>query len=450
MTKGEKKRAYPSIIGIKNEGSAIITALVVSTVLMVLCLSLLAVSYSLFLSTKDDTSGINYREMLYSSAEALEAEIIDKNNTDVTTGYLTADGTAKLNLELLNSVWKGFTQNGESYIQNPNCGEWLYYDPLATDDHGNLEKCSRYFQLKSIGSVKIVVQFYWQLPWSETSHKWDGTDQQKLGTVLHAIYRLYDNNYNTIVKTEKTYRLSAVISNSTGQNTGVTNAGNYTISFENGTGNKTGVLQQNDNVNSCFLPATIYDARDGDIIVPYVFFGSCNWYFDFELTKEYDTSKTLIENINTHGIVGNDITLYAHWTQLPLRIRFIDKDPDYTGPNNPGKCVLKTNILYNEHVPYNSILGDSTKWKYHPSESNNASGWYSLFSYSTVQSGSTYQTDLDVFAIYDEYYNGSGKNISQPQNVIPGYSMGRYNGDDSAGSSTSATYQFYWDRIVSE
>ena len=450
MTKGEKKRAYPSIIGIKNEGSAIITALVVSTVLMVLCLSLLAVSYSLFLSTKDDTSGINYREMLYSSAEALEAEIIDKNNTDVTTGNLAADGTAKLNLELLNSVWKGFTQNGESYIQNPNCGEWLYYDPLATDDHGNLEKCSRYFQLKSIGSVKIVVQFYWQLPWSETSHKWDGTDQQKLGTVLHAIYRLYDNNYNTIVKTEKTYRLSAELNNGTSQSTQVTNPGNYTVSFANGRGGIKGAYQANDDVNSCFLPETQYDVRENDVVNIVVYFGNCTWYFDDQYSKPYDKDKSLKDNMEAYNIQGYDITLYALWEKPPLRIRFIDKDPDYTGPNNPGKCILTINILYNEHVPYNSILGDSTKWKFHLQTNNSAAGWSSLYSYNTNQSGSTYQTDLDVFAIYPEYMNNGG-NIPHPETTVPGYVRGRYHGNDS-GSSTpiSITYDFYWERIFSE
>ncbi|MBO4510130.1 MAG: hypothetical protein J5718_02150, partial [Lachnospiraceae bacterium] len=439
------------------EGSAIITALVVSTVLMVLCLSLLAVSYSLFLSTKDDTSGINYREMLYSSAEALEAEIIDKNNTDVTTGNLAADGTAKLNLELLNSVWKGFTQNGESYIQNPNCGEWLYYDPLATDDHGNLEKCSRYFQLKSIGSVKIVVQFYWQLPWSETSRKWDGTDAQKIGSVLHAIYRLYDNNYNTIVKTEKTYILHAVIgggsgsgsNGGSGQNTGTTNAGNYTISFANGSNGIRGASTVNNSVNSCFLPETKYDVRANDVVNLYVIFGNCTWFFDDQYTKPYDSDKTLIENLNNYSIQGNDITLYALWEKPPRRVRFIDIDNNAPYPNNPGVCIYKTYVYFEEYVPYDSILGDPTRWKYHLKEGHGASGWTTLFGNNTDKSVVACKYDLDVFAIYPSYINNGG-NVPEPNTYVPGYFEGRFYGNDSVGSSTPVTYQFYWERIFSE
>jgi len=60
-----------------NRGSAIITGLVVSTVLMVLCLSLLLISYSLFIATAKSTSDLPNREMLYSAAEALEHELLD-------------------------------------------------------------------------------------------------------------------------------------------------------------------------------------------------------------------------------------------------------------------------------------------------------------------------------------------------------------------------------------
>ena len=193
-----------------NRGSAIITGLVVSTVLMVLCLSLLLVAYSFFISTYKSTSDLPNREMLYSAAEALEHEL-----TEYTLEYEEgAEPTLPADHALWNyvytNIWQGFDPVAGKegvYAQDESNGYWLYFnenDPSA--NHKDIEKCSRYFNLSSLGNVKIVVQLYWQLP--------NGTDvnaintDNKNGTLLNAIYRMYDNKGNVMVKSKRAYKLS--------------------------------------------------------------------------------------------------------------------------------------------------------------------------------------------------------------------------------------------------
>ena len=209
-----------------NKGSAMITGLVVSTVLMVLCLSLLLISYSLFISTAKSTSDLPNREMLYSAAEALEHELLDFS-MEYDADLLLTDSTGHDFWQYIdNSIWKGFelspgTEN--KYTQQVNAGYWMYYDPLDTSGyHNDIEKCSKYFNLTSIGSIKIVVQFYWELP-----KGFDGDAskrENKNGTLLNAIYRMYDNKGNLLVKTEKKYKYS--ISQSSGGSNSGNNGGN--------------------------------------------------------------------------------------------------------------------------------------------------------------------------------------------------------------------------------
>ena len=186
-----------------NRGSAIITGLVVSTVLMVLCLSLLLVAYSLFFSTSQSTSDLPNREMLYSAAEALEHELLDYT-LEYEEGTSPVIDGHELWKYIDNNIWKGFTSSADNenvYTQSVNGDYWLYYDSEdPIEAHRNLENCSRYFYLTSIGSVKIVVQLYWELP-----KGFDWNIENKNGTVLNAIYRLYDNNGVLLVKTNRKY-----------------------------------------------------------------------------------------------------------------------------------------------------------------------------------------------------------------------------------------------------
>ncbi len=189
-----------------NRGSAIITGLVVSTVLMVLCLSLLLVAYSLFFSTSQSTSDLPNREMLYSAAEALEHELLDY--TLVYEGGTEPTLPTDRNLwnYVYENIWKGFNLSAENkYIQDLNNNYWLYFDSNdSTGNHRDLEKCSKYFYLTSIGSAKIIVQLYWELP-----KDFDETNiENKDGTLLNAIYKLYDNKGILLVKTDRKYLLS--------------------------------------------------------------------------------------------------------------------------------------------------------------------------------------------------------------------------------------------------
>lgn len=218
-----------------NRGSAIITGLVVSTVLMVLCLSLLLVAYSFFISTYKSTSDLPNREMLYSAAEALEHEL-----TEYTLEYeegaepaLPADH-ALWNYVYTN-IWQGFDPVAGKegvYAQDESKGYWLYFDANDTSaNHKDIEKCSRYFNLSSLGNVKIVVQLYWQLP--------NGTDlnainrDNKNGTLLNAIYRMYDNKGNLLVKTSRKYIYNEkIIQNSSSEGSETETTTSTTLEFQ--------------------------------------------------------------------------------------------------------------------------------------------------------------------------------------------------------------------------
>ena len=216
-----------------NRGSAIISALVVGAILTMLSLSLLAIAYSLYLSQKKNTDDTNEREMLYSAVEVIEAELLNASCIE----YLEETPSFTINLsdksqfgqEIVNNIWKGFTKvldNPELLEQKDDCGEWLYYtpepkptsndvsEPASTDiqtvksAHYDLKKCSRFFELDSLGSCIIRVQLYWELP-----QDWDFKEPiKKDGTVLHAIYRLIHPLSNeTMIKTERVYRLSSQV-----------------------------------------------------------------------------------------------------------------------------------------------------------------------------------------------------------------------------------------------
>lgn len=211
-----------------NRGSAIITGLVVSTVLMVLCLSLLLISYSLFIATAKSTSDLPNREMLYSAAEALEHELLDFTVQYEDDLLLTDLNGHDFWQYINNTMWQGFelapgTEN--FYTQNVNNSNWPYYNPLDTSGyHNNLDSCSKFFNLTSIGNVKIVVQFYWELP-----KEFDGDitkKDYKNGTLLNAVYRMYDNKGTLLVKTERTYKFSCALgTSSSGSGSGSSGSG---------------------------------------------------------------------------------------------------------------------------------------------------------------------------------------------------------------------------------
>ncbi|MBR5180541.1 MAG: cellulose binding domain-containing protein [Lachnospiraceae bacterium] len=168
-----------------NKGSAIITGLVVSTVLIVLCLSLLLVSYSLFLSLSKNSSDLSNREMLFSAVEAFEYELTDDS--------LDISNVSTDNIGI------------REYIYNSiKSGEWKAYTG------SNENESFKYFSLTPIGSVKVVVQLYWQkasLNLVENISEGDAASGLA-GSKLNAIYRLYNNKGEILVKTERSYILN--------------------------------------------------------------------------------------------------------------------------------------------------------------------------------------------------------------------------------------------------
>ncbi len=222
-------------ISYNNEGSAIITALVVGTVLMVLCLSVLAIAYSLFLSQKANTSDMPKRELLYSAVEAIEEELFNTASD--------ATGASAYTLKLLNESGSGgeidaTAQESEfgKMILNSILAElntitkdlgtgkytqglenWLCYKLDSNySSNSDLKQCSRFFNLRSIGSVKIVAQVYWEIP-----KNWDCLQDTFEGTVLHIIYRLYNaENMELEVKTERVYKLGFSMINMTTSGSG--------------------------------------------------------------------------------------------------------------------------------------------------------------------------------------------------------------------------------------
>ncbi len=167
-----------------NKGSAIITGLVVSTVLIVLCLSLLLVSYSLFISSSKTSSDLSNREMLFSAIEAFEHELTD---SPLDIGSISTD---KIGIR--------------EYIYNAiSNGEWKAYSGT------NENESSRYFSLTPIGSMKAVIQLYWQKSSYSSGEDLGGNvaTSGMEGSQLNAVYRLYNNKGEILLKTERSYIL---------------------------------------------------------------------------------------------------------------------------------------------------------------------------------------------------------------------------------------------------
>lgn len=322
-----------------NRGSAIITGLVVSTVLMVLCLSLLLVAYSLFFSTSQSTSDLPNREMLYSAAEAIEHELLDYTliYEDGTEPALPTD--RNLWKYVYENIWKGFNLSAENkYIQDLNSNYWLYFDSNdPTGNHNDLEKCSKYFYLTSIGSAKIIVQLYWELPVA-----FDETNiENKDGTLLNAIYKLYDNKGILLVKTDRKYLLSYKTTEGSGSEDD-----NFIVESASMTEPDGGTHSWDfvfDNANIKLLDYHTQN-RGNLVITNNTSQVTNNWSFDinfktvdsFEITSGACACEKLSGGwyqISPNGGWNNDLTLNCNYN-----ISFI-----YTGTIDPSTIMRKVN-----------------------------------------------------------------------------------------------------------
>lgn len=155
-----------------NRGSAIITALIVSVVMMFLCLSVLLVAFSLFSTVTEGDSDLKNRELIYSAVTEIEQEIVSAG-----PDYSTLDGLKSAMEKGEDNLW---------FFLRCNLWQkkWPYYDEKEKK-HNDIVECSRYFEIE-VGEAadSLRVQLYWE--------KNGATDGDKSGTVLHAVFRLME------------------------------------------------------------------------------------------------------------------------------------------------------------------------------------------------------------------------------------------------------------------
>ncbi|MBR4341616.1 MAG: hypothetical protein IKP88_02710 [Lachnospiraceae bacterium] len=201
-------------ISYDNRGSALIMALVVSAVLMVLSLSLLAVSYSLFLSEKNNTGGSNERELFYSAIEVFEQELISGGHKDLSE--ITVEGASELykdedtfGTQIVDSIFN-YCNREKPEALVAGIKEWPCYDPTDTSKDADtaIKESSRFFDLTCLGSYEVSIQMYW-----EKDNTSDGSNTVN-GVLLHVIYFLKKVE-ETVLKTERIYRLETVAESAT-------------------------------------------------------------------------------------------------------------------------------------------------------------------------------------------------------------------------------------------
>lgn len=133
------KKKQRGKLHIDNQGSAMIITLVVSIVVIMFCVTALAVSYLLFASAAKKVTQDQCRELAKSVSSELQAEIAD---VDYGSSY-EKEKAALYNDE--DSLWQ--------YLRYNVCHDsWGYYQEDAKDDdaHGK-NKAFRYFKLDVTG-----------------------------------------------------------------------------------------------------------------------------------------------------------------------------------------------------------------------------------------------------------------------------------------------------------
>lgn len=367
-----------------NSGSALITALVVSAVLLVLCLSLLLVSYALFSDVNEQNVEMPKRELAFSVAEEMEHELFDVNCDYATEEEMEAFYEAskdELWKYVRYNIWQNFGPGGQMTTEDT----WLYYDE-KTPGHNNLEECSRYFSMDTGSSASnITVQLYWELP-----EDFDGDTDRKEGTILHAVYRLYEDN-EVSFKTEREYILDMGAVEPVVVN-------RYRVSF-NSNGHGTAPEAQ--------IVIETETAEEPDALTAdgYDFKG---WYTSPDCKDEelYDFSTPVTEHI----------ILYAKWTRTLFDVTF--------SANGHGTAPVTQHVSYMNRVqrPSDPVV-----------EGYEFGGWYTnpscadtyLYDFNTPVTG-----DFTLYAKWTEinYYtvsfslNGHGNTGTKPadQSVAEG------------------------------
>ena len=356
----EMKKSY----NMNNKGSAIITALVVSTVLMVLCLSLLLIAHSLFSNTVSKTSDFPQRELIYSTAEEIEKEltsVVCNYTTDSEVENFFKDNDSVLWNYLRFNLWQGFDKdplNDNKYFQLVNSNDlisgklWLYYDKNSSDGyHNNLELCSKYYKLDTVLETgnKIVVQFYWELP-----EGWDGDINNKNNTILHAIYRMYGDKDEVLSKVEKVYKLDCgmiepVQINKKNLYIYLNSYNNYDISLPDiSYEDEFGIAE------GSTIPNRVKNAMNDLVPNGYYVFG---WYTSIEDINKIENGEDAVAwNINS-DLVTDDLRLYAFCKPLSFTVTFNIGNKDIYG----NDVSVTSGIIQNQSVVYNTKASSVTK-----------------------------------------------------------------------------------------
>lgn len=318
-------------ISYDNRGSALIMALVVSAVLMVLSLSLLAVSYSFFLSQKNNTSGINEREMFYSAIEAFEQELLSSGHNgidqldstlfDETALDACRDNYQKFGTQIVDSIYNYcMCIDGEYPIDVNQIKPWQ-------------DNISRYFSMTSIGAYNIKICLYWEYE----SNDVDIPSERLKNVLLHACFSM-EKKDEVIIQNERTYRIGisygGIVKTSLGAEVEPTpTPGPYKIEFKKPESGNLGTEFKDYKFYQGYLPDTIYfdswkdvqDNRDKKV-----------FYNDNHESSEYDWYTTSSCDVLWDGYTktiqfknANDKNKAArtHFGyRFPVRIRFVIKD----------------------------------------------------------------------------------------------------------------------------
>lgn len=336
-----------------NRGSAIITGLVVSAVLMVLCLSLLLVAYSLFLSASNATSDMPNKEMLYSAADVIGDEIIsqtvDVTSYTVITENTDAEGQDTTTTTIAPSaLW-------DIIYQGISTEAWPYYK-IGVDGHSDLDACSKYYQMTSIGSVKIIVQLYWEPP-----KEWTGDYTQLNGALLNAVYRLCNNDGEVVVKAEKKYKLDESEVSSSASLVTIPSINEFQDNTMGGTAN---IFPNSSDILIEFICHSSWD-------------GGCRCQIDITNNTGQDISDWHIE-IFTNNIIekidSGECSLLAskdginqYWMSSNRTLQNGQKSVCVIGYNaknsfSKNPIVFKFNDIYNENYTESSLAYKTWKW----------------------------------------------------------------------------------------
>lgn len=194
-----------------NKGAAMIVALVVMTVLMMFCLSLLLVVYSLYTSTLKKNSTLQCKEACKTMSFELQSELTEPVYTDyesqsVAQKSVTGTGGDSLWFYIRYNIWQD---------------SWPYYS--STERGHGKDTAYRYFTITPSEGVAgmtedIKVCIYWEkdntiddtvsddIATDGTGQEADGSDvlEQRADTILHVIVTCSKNEQSYSIETEYT------------------------------------------------------------------------------------------------------------------------------------------------------------------------------------------------------------------------------------------------------